>query len=356
MARIFHPLMLLLARATQRDMAQMIDYLKAENHILRSKLPKRVEVSPAEREQLVKRGKPLGTKIKELNTVVSTRTVARWASGETKSVGKKKAESKGGRPRKPEEVRQLVVQMAKDSGWGLGRIMGELKKLGLKICKGTVRNILLENGFDLGPKRGEGSWDEFIKMHTKTLWACDFFSKKVWTLGGLVEYFVLFFIQPGTRQVHIAGITANPNGVWMAQQARNLCMFFANQPEQARYVICDRDSKFTEQFREILKSDDVEVVQTAVRAPNQNAYAERFVQTIKHECLDLFIVLGEKHLRHLIHEFVAYYHAERPHLATGNLPPLMTVPPDPIECLGPKDVVCHEQLGGLLRHYDRKAA
>jgi len=354
MARIFHPLIMVLARATQAEMAGMVDYLKTENRILRSKLPKRVNVTPAEREQLVKRGKPLGKKIKQLITIVSPRTFARWASGETKSVGKRKA--KVGRPRKPEEVRQLVVQMAKENGWGLGRIMGELKKLGLKICKGTVRNILLENGFDLGPKRGEGSWDEFIKMHAKTLWACDFFSKKVWTLGGLVEYFVLFFIQPGTRQVHVAGITANPDGAWMAQQARNMSMFFGDQPEQARYLVCDRDTKFTEQFRAILKSEGVELVQTAVRAPNQNAYAERWCQSIKTEMLDHFIVLGETHLRYLIAEYVAHYHTERPHLALGNLPPAMEKLPDDVGVLGPDDVVCHERLGGLLNHYQRKAA
>jgi hypothetical protein len=181
MARVFHPLILLLARATSNELAQMVDYLKTENRILRSKLPRRVDLTPAERERLVKHGKPLGTKIKELITIVSPRTFARWLNGETKSVGKQPG--KGGRPRKPEELRQLVVQMAKDNGWGLGRIMGELKKLGIMIAKGTVRNILLENGFDLGPTRGEGSWDEFMKMHAKTLWACDFFSKKVWTLS-----------------------------------------------------------------------------------------------------------------------------------------------------------------------------
>lgn len=354
MARIFHPLLLVLSRATQAEMAQMIDYLKTENRILRNKLPKRVSLTPAERQRLVARGKPLGRKIKELITVVSPRTFARWASGETRSVGKRTA--KAGRPRKPEEIRQLVIQMATENGWGLGRIAGELKKLGLTICKGTVRNILVENGFDPGPTRGEGSWDEFLKMHTKTLWACDFFSKKVWTLGGLVEYFLLFFIQPGTRRVHIAGITPHPDGAWMAQQARNLCMFFDDLPDRPRYLVCDRDTKFTEQFRAILKSDGVKIVQTAVRAPNQNAYAERFVQTIKQECLDWFIVLGEKHLRYIIGEFIAYYHTERPHLACGNLPPSTLRPPELVDCLGPRDVAVHERLGGLLRHYQRKAA
>jgi putative transposase len=260
---------MVLARATHAELARMVDYLKTENRILRSKLPLRVEVTPAERAQLVKRGKPLGQKIKELITIVSPRTFARWMSGETKSVGNQS--TKGGRPRKPEEVCELVVQMANGNGWGLGRIMGELKKLGLKISKGTVRNILLENNFDLGPKRGEGSWDEFIKMYAKTLWASDFFSKKVWTMGSLVEYFVLFFIQPGTRQVHIAGMTTNPDGDWMAQQARNMGMFWAEQPEAAKYLVCDRDTKYTEQFCNILEAEGVQVIKTAIRASNKNA-------------------------------------------------------------------------------------
>ena len=356
MARIFHPLLLLLARASQAELARMVDYLKTENRILRSKLPKRVEVTPAEREQLVKRGKPLGRKLKELVTIVSPRTFARWINGESKSVDKKREAAQGGRPRKPEEVRQLVVQMARENGWGLGRILGECKRLGLTISKGTVRNILVENHFDLGPQRGEGSWDEFLKAHAQTLWACDFFSRKVWTLGGLVEYFVLFFIQPSTRQVHIAGISAHPDGLWMAQQARNLCLFFAEQPEPAEYVVCDHDGKFTEEFRVILKSEDIEVVRTAVRAPNQNAYAERFVQSIKTELLDGMIVLGEKHLRYLIQEYVRYYHELRPHEACGHLPPLLAKPPEPVNSVGPEDVLRHELLGGLLAYYQRKAA
>jgi len=247
--------------------------------------------------------------------------------------------------------------MAKDNGWGLGRILGEFKKLGIrKISKSTVRNILKEHGFDPGPKRGKGTWDDFIRIHTHTLWSCDFFSKKVWTLGGLVEYFVLFFVQPGTRKVHIAGMTANPDGAWMAQQARNVCMFFDELPEPPRYLISDRDTKFTKQFQDILKSGGVEVVQVAVRAPNQNAHAERFAQTIQQECLDHFIVFGERHLRYLIREFVRYYHDCRPHQSLGNLPPSMEKPPEEFAVLGPNDVVRREWLGGLLADYERSAA
>jgi putative transposase len=357
MARFFHPLIMVLARATESELARYVEYLKAENRILRSKLPKQVVCTPAERQRLMKLGKPLGPAIKDLITIVTPRSFARWVSGAGATKPEKKTTRKPGRPRTPEAIRELIIQMARDNGWGLGRILGELKKLGIRsVCKTTIRNILKEYGFDPGPKRGEGTWDDFIRIHAKTLWACDFISKKVWTLGGLVDFFVLFFIHVDTRKVHIAGITTNPDGRWMAQQARNMCMFFDEWPDRPKYIVCDKDTKFTEQFEAILESDDIELKRTAVRAPNQNAYAERFAQTIQQECLDHFVVLGEKHLRHIIQEFVAYYNEQRPHSSRGYLPLSMDRPPDSVVCLGPGDVVCHERLGGLLRHYERKAA
>jgi putative transposase len=356
MAKFFHPLIAVLARATESELAQYVEFLKAENRILRSKLPKRVICTPAERDRLVKLGKPLGSAIKDLITIVTPRSFARWASGadKDKKAGEKK-ERKAGRPRTPEAIRELIIQMAKDNGWGLGRILGELKKLGIKsVCKSTVRNILKEHGYDPGPRSGEGTWSEFLKIHAKTLWACDFLSKKVWTMGGLVDFFVLFFIHVDTRKVYIAGITANPDDEWMAQQSRNLCMMFDEWPDKPQYIVCDQDTKFTAHFEEILKSEGIKLKWTAVRAPNQNAYAERWVQTIQQECLDHFIVLGEEHLRYLVREFVEHYNNERPHQNKGNLPLGMEKPPDIGNTLG--EVVCHERLGGLLRHYERKAA
>ena len=201
MARLLHPLLLLLARATENELVRYIEYLKGENRILRSKLPKRIAVTPAERTRLVKLGKPLGSAIKELIIVVSPRTFARWVSGNSS----KGTPRKPGRPRKPEEIRQLIVQMAKDTGWGYKRILGELEKLRIRnISRSTVARILKEHGFDPGPKRGHGTWHEFVQRHSKTLWATDFFTKKVWTPRGLVEYYVLFFIHIDTRRVHVA--------------------------------------------------------------------------------------------------------------------------------------------------------
>src|SRR5262249_37029360 len=156
--------------------------------------------------------------------------------------------------------------------------------------------ILKEHGLDPGPRRGEGTWSEFIKRHADTLWACDFFSKKVWTRNGLVDVFVLFFIHVGMRRVHVMGMTPNPDEVWMAQQARNALMIFAEQSVKFEYVIMDMDSKFTAQFRATLEADELEVVRVGPRKPNLNAYAERFVQTIRQECLDHFVCFGVDHL------------------------------------------------------------
>lgn len=172
MARFFHPLLSLLANATESQLAQYVEFLKAENRILRSKLPGKVICTPAERDRLVKLGKPLGSAIKDLITIVTPRSFARWASGGGKKdqPATAKEKRKPGRPRTPEAIRELILQFAKDNGWGLGRILGELKKLGIKnVSKSTVRNILKEQGYDPDPRRGEGPWSEFLKIHAKTL-------------------------------------------------------------------------------------------------------------------------------------------------------------------------------------------
>ena len=181
MKRFVHPLLLLLARATEKELVQMVEYLKTENRILRSKLPKQIEVTPAERAKLLKLGMRLGSAIKDVITIVHPRTFARWLSESKTGVKPRKR----GRPRKPEQIRQLIVEMAKDTGWGYRRILGELRKLRIRsVSRATIRRILQEHGFDPGPKRGHGTWHEFIQRHIKTVWATDFFTKTVWTLVG----------------------------------------------------------------------------------------------------------------------------------------------------------------------------
>lgn len=178
MTTLWKRFLLILAQATDSELAKMVEFLKAENQILRAKLPKRVEVTPAERRLLLKLGRPLGTMIRELLSIVSLRTFHRWLKAEEGGVPTEPRSSKGGRPQTPTDIRALLLRLAQENGWGFGRILGELKKLGITIGKTTVKDILRENGYDLGPKRGRGSWAEFIESHAKTLWECDFFSKE----------------------------------------------------------------------------------------------------------------------------------------------------------------------------------
>jgi len=180
--------------------------------------------------------------------------------------------------------------------------------------------------------------------------ACDFFSVKVCTWRGPVEYFVLFFLHVGSRRVRIAGITANPDGSWMAQQARNVSVLFGDEPVKPTHLLRDFDSKFTTQFDAILKQDGIAAKPVRPRAPNLNAFAERWVQSIRRECLDHFVLLGEDHLRHVVSEYVDWYNRVRPHQGRDNRPLTGESPPS---LPPPTEVACDTRLGGLLRHYRR---
>jgi putative transposase len=355
MTRFMHPLLLLIARFTDKKLAKLLEYLLAENRILRAKLPKRIEVAPAERAKLVKLGKPLGSKLKDIISIVSYRTFARWAS-KTKPTAKP---PKPGRPRKPEEIRELIIQMARDTGWGYRRILGELKKLHIKVSRATVARILKENGFDLGPKRSRETWGEFVKLHMKTLWATDFFTQTVWTLGGPVVYYVLFFIHIEFPRVHLAGMTPNPNEVWIVQQARNLSAFFDEQGDtKPTHIIRDRDTKFTAKFCSILENEGIEFRPIPAHSPNLNPHAESWVQRTKHEVLNHYLVFGEQHLRYILKSWLEFYHLHRPHQGIGNviLAEHYQPPPDLSDAVPLGKITRHESLGGLLKHYERKAA
>lgn len=351
MARIFHPLLLILANATHRELAAQVQYLKAENEILRSKLPDRITVTERERRRLVKLGTKVGSAIKELITIVTHRTFQRWVAATKKQPkAQQRAKRKPGRPRTPEDIREQVLRIARETGWGYTRILGELKKLGIHtVSKTTVRNILKEAGLDPGPERGKGSWDEFLRIHAQTLWACDFLSKKVWTLGGLVDYFVLVFINIETREVIATPATASPNSAWVAQQARNFIHDVEAADRKVTHLIHDWDTKFTAQFDAIMESEGVSIHRVGPVKPNLNAYIERFIQTIQQECLDHFIVLGEKHLNHIVCEYVEHYNTERPHMAIGAVPRERDNEP------AAGNIVCETRLGGLLQHYRRAA-
>ena len=358
MTRLLEPLWLLLAAATDRKLTRMVEYLQAENKILRSKLPRVIQVTPGERRRLLRLGQKLGSAIQHLITIVHPRTFARWLQEDQALARERRCRQmkrKPGRPMTAQQSRKLVLRIADATGWGYTRILGELKKLRVRLSRSTVKNILIAAGYDPGPDRSPGSWTDFVKRHAATLWASDFITARTWTTRGVIDVYILFFIHIGTRRVYVSGVSSQPDANWVAQQARNFCMTSEEWDLPAKMLIIDHDSKYSKGFDAVLEAEGIEVKRVGPRAPNMNAYAERWVQSLRNECLDFFLILGEKHLWHIVKEYEAYYNEERPHQGIGNKPILgeETEPDDVLPF--PSKVQCHERLGGLLKSYSRAA-
>ncbi|MGE5194622.1 MAG: integrase core domain-containing protein [Deltaproteobacteria bacterium] len=347
--------------ATKQELIRRIHYLKSENQVLRNRLPKTIRTTPEERRQLVKAAQGISkATLRELVSIVFPATLLRWINADNKPKSKKKPSSrKPGRPRTAEDIRALIVRIATETGWGYSRVRGELRKLGYRFNRQTARNVLVEQGIDPGLKRGHGTWDEFLKIHWHTLWQCDFFSKRVWTWRGPIDLYLLVFLHIGSRKAWVSSATARPDSAWVAQQARTFCMDLPDGDRQQALVVHDRDTKFTEQFRDILKAEGLRPKKLAVAAPNTNAFVERFGQTIQQECLDHFVVVGETHLNYIVREFLRYYHELRPHQGLGNVMLTRATTNDPpTETVANNtggDIVCDEWLGGLLKSYRRAA-
>jgi putative transposase len=222
------------------------------------------------------------------------------------------------------------------------------------VSRSTVINILREHGLDPGPKRGVGTWTDFLTRHAATLWASDFLTVKAWTTRGIVDVFVLFFLHPGSRRAFVAGVSASPTPDWVRQQARNATMRMEELGLPPRYLIIDHDGKYTKEFDTVFAAEGATVQRVGPKAPNLNAHAERFAQTLRQELLDHFVVFGEKHLRHLLSEFLTHYSGERPHQGIGNVP-LDGESPDVLPFPAGRER-CRKRLGGLLRYYHRTAA
>src|SRR6266853_1539796 len=260
-----------------------------------------------------------------------------------------------GRPMIDQELEALVVRMAQENrSWGYDRIVGALANLGHTVSDQTVGNILKRHGIPPAPERKTTTtWKEFIRTHLDVLVATDFFTAEVWTLGGLVTYYVLFFIRLGTREVHVAGVTPHPNQAWMMQVARNITMEQWGFLAPGQYLIHDRDGKYCPAFQHIIDGAGVKRVPLPPRSPNLNAYAERWVRSVKEECLSRLILFGEGSLRHALTQYVAHFHHERNHQGKGNVL-LFPQPSSAGEHEG--TIQCRERLGGLLKYYEREAA
>jgi putative transposase len=361
MRNIYNALLLLIAGATGKELARQVTYLKVENKILRGKLAGRVTVTTQERNRLVRFGAKLGRALDQLVSIVHPDTLRRWIR-ESRKQRTVKAAKVGRRPTAL-EIRRLIIKLAKETGWGYTRILGELKKLGIEsISRNTVKRVLRANGLDPGPKRGVGTWDEFLKIHAATLWQCDFMSLKALTPKGFRDLFVLVFLHVETRRAYVSPATYHPNEAWVCDQAQAFAKHVKKTRLGADIIMHDRDAKFCAAFDAALQDAGLRVKKAAFRSPNTCAFVERFIQILGQECLDHFIVFGERHLNYLCSTFIDFYLRLRPHQGKEND---LLLPAKPTRkrqaaaspaTMPPSAIHCEQRLGGLLKHYYRKAA
>lgn len=344
-----HPLELLLitvAGWVSRRQQRVIEYLLEENRVLREQLGGTMPpLSDDQRRRLAAKGRVLGRRsLAEVATIVTPDTILRWYR---RLIAAKWTypTRRTGRPGIMAEIRALIVRFAEENPrWGYCRIQGAMRNLGHRVAPSTIARTLKEHGIKPAPDR-PSSWRTFLKAHWGEVAATDFFTTEVWTLGGLKTHYVLFFLELTSRRVHIAGITTNPTDLFMGRAAERAADFLRG----CRYLIHDRDTKYSLRFTIVMEAAGIGLVKTPFQAPNANAYAERFVRSIKDECLNRMILFGEEHLRHALDEYVEHYHRERNHQGIGN--ELIDGQPS----IGLGDVRSTDRLGGMLRYYHRAA-
>jgi putative transposase len=350
-----HLLLITFAGWVNRHQLDVIEYLREENRVLKERLgDRRIHFTDAERRRLARKAKVLGRKIlNELETLVTPDTLMRWYRDLVASKWDYSHRRGPGRPRVMKGIVDLILRMAVENpSWGYTRIKGALTNLGHQVGRGTIANILEEHGIEPAPERDKHtSWSTFLRAHWDCLAASDFLTVEVSTLRGLVTHYVLFVIELATRSVHIAGITTNPDTPWMMQVARNLTDVDDAFLRGKRYLILDRDTKYSNAFRSLLVQDGIKIIRLPPNSPNLNAYSERFVRSIKEECLNRMIFFGQASLRHAVKHFMAHYHAERNHQGLGNR--LLHIS---ITALFNGPIQRRERLGGMLNYYYREAA
>src|SRR5215218_2944648 len=279
--------------------------------------------------------------------LVTPRTLLRWHRALVRRKWRQPSGRRGRPPLAP-EVRELVLRLARENPrWGQRRICGELGKLGFRVSPTSVRRLLARARLGPAPRREGPTWREFLRAQAASIVACDFFTVETMFLR---RYYVLFFIAHASRRVWLAGCTTNPTGPWVTQQARNLGLHFAEH--DVRFLIRDRDSKYSGPFDEVFHSEGIRIVKTPVRAPRANAIAERFVRTVRAECLDWLLILNRRHLEHVLRVYVEHYNRERPHRALNLRPPQARSGSDPTAC---RPIHRRDRLGGVIHEYYQTA-
>jgi transposase InsO family protein len=254
-----------------------------------------------------------------------------------------------GRPRTDKEIEQLVLRLARENGWGYERIEGELLKLGYTISHETVGTILERHGIPPVPERDPSpSWRHLMTHYRGQLLACDFFTVETLFLQTL---YVLIFIEIGTRRVHFAGCTAHPDNVWVTQQARQVMWKLEDRNPGIRFLLRDNDKKYTEAFDTIFRSEGIDVIRTPYRAPNANAYAERWIRSVREECLDKLLIINQAHLRRAMREYILFFNTAHPHQGLEQQIPVLKIGHEHAGSVRSRAV-----LGGLIHDYYRDAA
>ena len=290
------------------------------------------------------------SQLRQLRLIVSPRTLLRWHADLVRRHWTHPRRASG-RPRTAQTVRALVLEMARDNpGWGYRRIHGELAGLGHKLAPSTVWQILKEAGIDPAPRRTGQTWRAFLEAQAKTILATDFFHVDTVLLRRL---HVLFFIEHGARRVRLAGITAHPTGEWVAQQARNILMDLGDHADSVKFLIRDRDAKFTAAFDAVFSAAGVRIIKTPIQAPRANAIAERWIASARRECTDRMLITSERHLRLVLGEYIEHYNSHRPHRSLQQNPPAGRA--GRLVGVSGTGVLRRDRLGGLIHEYSQVA-
>jgi putative transposase len=257
--------------------------------------------------------------------------------------------NQSGRPRTDRDLEQLVLRLARENDWGSERIEGELRKLGYEISDETVRNILRRHGIPPAPERDASpSWWHLMTHYKDQLLACDFFTVETLFLQTI---YVLMFIEIGSRRVHFAGCTAHPDNAWITQQARQMVWELEDRAPAIRFLIRDNDKKFSQAFDTVFCAEGMDVIRTPYRAPNANAHMERWIRSVREECLDKLLIINQAHLRRVMREYAEFFNTARPHQGIAQQIPSA---PSTLNASGP--IRCRNVLGGIIHDYYRDAA
>jgi putative transposase len=351
MYRLFVDLLHLLVRR-RRDAANEVEILVLRHQVAVLRRQVRLpDLEPADRAVLAALSRVL-PRSRWAAFVVTPATVLRW---HRQLVTRRWTypRRRPGRPPVGADIRALVLRLAAENAtWGHRRIHGELVGLGYRISASTVWAILRQAGVDPAPRRSGPSWTEFLAAQATGILACDFLTVDTVLLR---RVYVFFIFEVATRRVRVLGATPHPTGAWVTQQARNLVMEMGERAGQFRYLIRDRDAKFSAAFDAVFTAEGIQVLKTPPKAPRANAYAERWVRTVRRECLDRILIYGPRHPMTVLGEYVTHYNDHRPHQGRNQRPPTADDPPAAVTDLSAARVERRKILNGLTNEYSQAA-